>query len=92
MTLVLSKLSYSSEDLHILSFKIPMKKYNNENLPSIHGIKYTRKLPVSIPLQSKPVEMAFHNHIFYPLRPTYHTPLWANAAGFACNPISLYHI
>ena len=35
MTLVLSKLSYASEDLHILSFKIPMKKYNNENLPRI---------------------------------------------------------
>jgi hypothetical protein len=34
MTLVLfPKLSYASEDLHILSFKIQIKKYSNENLP-----------------------------------------------------------
>jgi hypothetical protein len=34
MTLVLfPKLSYASEDLHILSFKIQIKKYSIENLP-----------------------------------------------------------
>jgi hypothetical protein len=46
MTLVFNKLSYSSEDLHILLFKIPMKKYNNENLqPMVSNILANDRFP-----------------------------------------------